>query len=378
MPQQKVNNSSSTPARVRGRYAVLREEPDVTRRRVGEPRARGRLLVPAGPIGLRSGLSGFGRIDLAAAFALVSDEWDVQVAAGTVSGQIIAMYKGQCRALVGYATVMGVHELGDVRPNLVVQWVHTPRADGDPVALNTRLSRRSAVRALFLTAMRLGLTDENPADAVMETKRSARYVHQLTDAQVHHLQLCAPHRLSETKTPVALALMLLGAGTREAGHVEVRDIDLVERRVWLHHGGERYRDRWVPIDVDWCRLAIWNRLTALDASSAAEDEFASTALVYEARRAETTPLLRQAAVSRTIIELMKRARIYEAGVTRPESIREWVAARVFDETGSVEAVAERLGMFSLDGAAHIVGYDWVNQWAIDAAAPAGRSRRRSR
>jgi len=350
----------------------------VTRRRAGEPRARGRLLVPAGPIGLRSGLRGFGRIDLAAALELVSDEWDAQVAAGTVSGQIISMYTRQCRALVGYATAMGVHELGDVRPNLVVQWVHTPRADGDPVALNTRLSRRSAVRALFLTAMRLGLTDENPADAVMETKRSARYVHQLTNAQVRHLQQCAPHRLNETKTPVALALMLLGAGTREAGHVEVRDIDLVDRRVWLHHGGERYRDRWVPIDVDWCRLAIWNRLTALDASCATEEEFERSTLVYEARRAETTPLLRQAAVSRTIIELMKRARIYEAGVTRPESIREWVAARVFDETGSVEAVAERLGMFSLDGAAHIVGYDWVSQWAIDAAAPAGRSRRRSR
>lgn len=52
-------------------------------------------------------------------------------------------------------------------------------------------------------------------------------------------------------------------------------------------------------------------------------------------------------------------------MTRAESIREWLAARVFAQTGSLEAVAVRLGMSSLDTAAHLVGYDWVKTLTAD-------------
>jgi hypothetical protein len=46
------------------------------------------------------------------------------------------------------------------------------------------------------------------------------------------------------------------------------------------------------------------------------------------------------------------------GVTRVASITEYVARRVFLETGRVEAVAARLGLRKLDDAAHLCGYDW--------------------
>jgi len=57
-----------------------------------------------------------------------------------------------------------------------------------------------------------------------------------------------------------------------------------------------------------------------------------------------------------------------------ESLREWLAAKVFAETGRVEAVAARLGMASLDAAAHLVGYNWTREFDIDAPPPphAGR------
>jgi len=348
----------------------------VTRRRAGEPRARGRLLVPSGPITLRPDLDASGQVDLVHALRLVHEDWDAQVARGTVSPAVISMYRQASGAMVSFAAAMGVNTVGQVRPNLLVRWVHTPRPDGDPVTLNTRLARRSAARAFFLTAMRLGLTDQNPADAVVETKRQSRYVHSLTDAQVRRLQQCAPHTLTETKTPAALALLLLGAGTREAGHVEFRDVDLLHERVSVHHGGERFRDRWLPIDSQWAAEAITGRMKALLMNATDTRTLMGTALVYESQRVEPTAVRRQAAVSGAVLALMKRARVYEAGVTRPESIREWVAARVFAETESVAAVAERLGMASLDGAAHIVGYDWVSEWSIDVPAPEGRSRRR--
>ena len=52
------------------------------------------------------------------------------------------------------------------------------------------------------------------------------------------------------------------------------------------------------------------------------------------------------------------------------SINEYVAARVFAETGRVEAVAARLGLARLDVAAHLVGYDWRASFNPD---PRGQS-----
>ena len=87
------------------------------------------------------------------------------------------------------------------------------------------------------------------------------------------------------------------------------------------------------------------------------------------KRSDDTPGTRQAAIAQMLTSLMKRARLYREGENRVESIREWVAFRVFADTNSVEAVAQRLVMSSLDAAAHIVGYDWVAETRIDVPLP---------
>ena len=66
---------------------------------------------------------------------------------------------------------------------------------------------------------------------------------------------------------------------------------------------------------------------------------------------------------------MKAARVYRKGVTRVESIREYLAVRHFEGTGSIEGTAERLGMSSLDTVAHIIGVDWAARFRIDAPKP---------
>jgi hypothetical protein len=79
---------------------------------------------------------------------------------------------------------------------------------------------------------------------------------------------------------------------------------------------------------------------------------------------------RQAAVSGFLTNLMNKARLHDPGNTRVESIREYVALRVWNDTGDLGAVAHRLGFESLDRAAYICQVKWKTQHVIDAPPPA--------
>ena len=50
----------------------------------------------------------------------------------------------------------------------------------------------------------------------------------------------------------------------------------------------------------------------------------------------------------------------QPGRVRIASLNEYVAVRVYEETGSLMEVAVRLGMRSLDAAAHIVDPNWFD------------------
>lgn len=76
-------------------------------------------------------------------------------------------------------------------------------------------------------------------------------------------------------------------------------------------------------------------------------------LVYRPHPTRPTSDRQQASLGPVITGLLKSAGVHQPRVTRAESIREWLAARVFAATGSLEAVAVRLGMASLDTAAHV-------------------------
>ena len=55
---------------------------------------------------------------------------------------------------------------------------------------------------------------------------------------------------------------------------------------------------------------------------------------------------------------------------RPSSIHEYVANRVYAETGSIEAVAVRCGLRSLDAAARLVTTNWRARHETPAPATA--------
>lgn len=348
-------------ARSAGRHRLHRPpDDDVTRRRAGDPQPKGRLDRVQGRFRLADGLRAAGDLPLADALALVVADWQRQAQVGQVTPQAVTFYIEKNTALVAYATAKGCQTLADLTQPVIYTWMRTRKTDDPaaPITTNTQYSRRSAARALFTTAMCLGLHDQDPTRAIEISKRSGRYVHPLTGGEVGQLKLVAAYRIGETKVPATLALSLCAAASGESPYVTVRDVDLTNRLVWLDSSSPITRSRWVPIDDDWCLTALAARITALTHDTD-DDLLAERPLVYDLTSGEDTSNKRSSATATALTKLMQTARVYRKGVTRAESIREYVAVQTYAATSSVEAVAARLGMSSLDAAAHIVCHDWV-------------------
>jgi integrase/recombinase XerC len=341
---------------------------DVTRRRLGDANPNGRLERPQGRFRLAYGLDDPGAIAAPVALELVEADWKRQAAIGNVSEVVLDGYCRDARSLVRTAQARGLRNLGEIDQDLIWTWMRSAKVDEPEasVSSNTRYRRRSAARAFFMTAQCLGLYDQNPAMSVEESGRSVRYVNAFTDAEIEQVKRVAAYRLGETRHPAALALVLSGATNGEVAYGVVDDVDLIHRRVWCHNGGKRSRDRWIPLDDDWCFQALANRVAALSRVTDGDVALGQRPLTYTRITAGDAFAKRSAATSMLLLKLLKKARVWRPGETRAESLREWLAAKIFAETGRVEAVAARLGMSSLDAAAHLVGYDWTGEFDIDA------------
>ena len=335
--------------------------------RIGEPLRKFRLEVLVGAFHLAADLSRAGDILFDAALLRVYADWDRQVVNGTVSAIIVRQYTVNMRALGRYAAALGYTHLDQIDSPLLRQWMAAPKQDGADPSLSLRRARLQAARGMFATAILLGLHDLNAAQAISMPLSKTRYVHAFTDSQVRQLQETAAYRLRqepdgrtepESKAPAALALMLLGATSAETSRVTASDVNLADRRVWIGKSGRRTRARWLPVDDDWCLTALQDRVRAVARERSSGDP---RPLCYDGAGNGS------AAVATMLATLMKQARVYQAGVSRTESLRDACALRVFAQTGRIEDVAARLGLFSLDIAAHIVGYDWV---AATDTAPA--------
>jgi integrase/recombinase XerC len=327
---------------------------------------------PLGRFRLAADLDQPGELPLRDAFARVKADWERQAADGLVTDDVVYTYCSVMSLFVDYAEGRGLEHLYDVTPTIVLEWMHSATAKGEQPANSTRLQRRSMARTFFGTAQKLGLYDENPAQSVVEHRRTERHVHAFTDAEIAQLKRTATYRIGEVKAPTMLALMLLGATSREVAYIRVGDVDLKHRRVWLHGGADRNRPRWVPIEDDWAANVLRERIAAICKArpEADWDELAKVLLTYRPKKGDDNPAKRAASVATTLDRLLRTARVYVAGETRLESIREWLALRVFQQTGRLEDVAVRLGLSSLDTIAHVVGSEWVDEHTIKEPPPA--------
>lgn len=315
-----------------------------------------------------------GAIAVADALAEAFANWDAQVDSGRVDDATIVTYRNVASTLGTYTQARQANLVCDLDSEVLWGWVNAPatgtRAAAHP-SQNMRKLRRATANALFATWYLLGITEKNVAASLPKVAASQRYVKPLTPDEIQRLKDHADYDTRGSKyesgysrTSACLALVLLGAQPGEVGAIRVSDVDELDRAVFLSGGGSRYRDRWVPVDDDWAWSVIVNRLAYLHRQHPNDS---TVRLAYRPTDAANGDNFtkRSAATTMTLTKLMKAAGVWRSGETRVASITEAVASRVFLATGRVEAVATRLGMHSLDRAAHLVGYDWAADFDPD-------------
>lgn len=324
----------------------------------------GRVLRPDDAFVLRPGLPMPGAVSVAAAFALVIADWKQQVLAGQIAEGTVSTHSKHLATLAKFAAARGASLVCDVSNELLNEWMFAANAyTGEPSAESTFRIRRAVAASAYYTMFRLGITDSSPAANLPNGTRSARYVSAFSDTDIDRLKEAAQFRFRETKSPAALALALLGAAPGEVGSITCADIHLTDMLVRAHGGGTRYAQRWLPIDDPWA----FDQLAARLAVFAREhpDDWEQRYVAYTPRPGNDDDFARRsAATSTTLSKVIERAGLKNNGVRRVASIGEYVAVRIFAETGRIEAVAARLGINKLDDVAHIVGYDWKTEFAI--------------
>ena len=161
---------------------------------------------------------------------------------------------------------------------------------------------------------------------------------------------CLPQLLAADtdRHPAAWALAEATARTSEIHHILVSDLDFTNSRVRIH-GSSKAEARWGSLS-EWGAIQLGRRVGSLD--KVLTDD---PAVAYEGRGSEESG---QVSSCIALAETLTRAGIGKEPDVRPGSVVAWAGRKVFEETGSIEEVARRLGMRSLDRAARFISWGW--------------------
>jgi integrase len=320
-----------------------------------------------------------GALPIADAKARVYADWDRQADEGRVTRLSVLRLKVEVDKLERYAAARGAVELCDIDTSMCLAWVRAPlsRPRNNPTAplrypaYGTQHVRRAAERALFGTCRLLGLQDGDPSSDITLPPKPRRFTRPLDELEIDACKTAARFSPTETRGPATLALALTGATTGEIPHLTVGDLHLEARLLWVHTDNARSnRARWSTLD-DYAYTALSRHLWKLGARP---DHHlpADLPLVFQGDTAADNAY-RTATASNTIIRILKRAGLHGQDGVRPTSITEYVAAAIYEETGRIEAVAARLGMYSLDATADMLGLEWMTGLLVpgpDGTVPA--------
>jgi integrase len=234
--------------------------------------------------------------------------------------------------------------LSNIDVEIVESFVRAPTLAGAQPSVSTMHWRRTAVRLVYRAARALDLTDGDPTLDLALPPRSSLRTRPLDDHEVALCRAAAQWSLEGTRRAAAWALAEATCRSSELAHLAQADLQLEDRRVWIH-GGKATEARWGRL-TDWGVRQLERRVHDL-----AGDE----RLVY----AGATPAgAGQVAAASAISDVLVRAGLNGDADVRPGSVAAWAGRRVLCETGRIEDAARVLGVRSLDRAAAIVGFDW--------------------
>ncbi len=210
--------------------------------------------------------------------------------------------------------------------------------------------RRTALRLYFRIARQQGLIEGDPTVDLCLPPRSGVAVRPLTSDEITLCRSFSLKSLTATRHPAAFALAEATARTAEIPHIRVSDLDLERGRVWVH-GSPKTEARW-GYPSQWGLLQLARRVEAVKGGSEPDPR-----LVYRGTGSEES---RQAASCISITETLERAGLAREPDVRPLSIVAWAGRCIFSETSRIDEVAKRTGMRSLDRAALLIGWEWMD------------------
>jgi hypothetical protein len=243
----------------------------------------------------------------------------------------------------------GVTSLEDVTPEMGAGFVNAPGPEGVPASVSLRHLRRLAIRLLFRSARSFGLVIGDPTLDMVLPPRSVLSTRPLVDDEVLICRGAAHWSLEATRRAAAWALAEATCRTAELPFISVADVDLEQSRVWIH-GGRRPAERWGTLDA-WGVEQVARRLAAVGEDPAAR-------IVYSGNDQRGAG---QVAACTAIQDVLVRAGLGGEPDVRAASVAAWAGRRILKETGRIDVVAHRLGLKSLDRAARIIAWDWLEE-----------------
>jgi integrase/recombinase XerC len=226
-------------------------------------------------------------------------------------------------------------------------FVVATRSDGRPAALSWMHVRRGAVRLLFKEGRRLRLVDVDPTLDLELPPRSSMATRPLTDDEIELCRACARESLADLRGSLCWALSEATARPAEIGQVRTCDVDLEGRQIYLR-GDPRTFPRWAPL-TDWGVAQVRHALAMQRPRSSPEE-----LLVPFRRGARAT----QTSASMAVIRTLKAAGLHHEPDVRPRSVTAWAGARALRDGATIDEVARKLGMRSLDQTAALIGFSW--------------------
>ncbi len=236
-----------------------------------------------------------------------------------------------------------VDSLGDVTAEHAELFVKAKGRRGVPSTATMHL-RRSALRLFFRFAREVQAIDDDPTLDLALSPRSLLHTRPLDDDEIALGRSFSLHTLAATRHSAAWALAEATARTSELPHVTTDDLDIDNMRVWLH-GGSKGVARWGLLD-EWGVQQLDRRARFLRGDKR---------LIYQGHGSEES---QQASCCNAINDTLIRAGLGGEPDVRPASVPAWTGRRVYNETQSIEEVARRLGIRSLDAASLFIANDW--------------------
>jgi integrase len=283
--------------------------------------------------------------------------WRVRHEKGEMTASTCARYEWVVSSFVRFARASGYGAFPEVNPRVVNAFVYASLVGGITPAPSTSRFRLTVVRDAYAGLAAAGRANIDPtAGLCVASSAQLRRPEPLTPAETVRLRFAGRISPRDHLRPAAVELALAGGSHAEIARTVVADLDLQASRV-------RLGTRTSTLD-SFAATALGARVSACRraADRARRTWDPSATSVALARPLAAYPATSIApSISSSLSRAMTSAGLRRPGV-RPASLREFAANRHYALHG-IEAVAEFLGLESLDAARGLIHMGWQQEFA---------------